>query len=194
MSNIQFEIDPIHYLIAAIALLGSFYRFFVKPKLDKWNAILENVNKIPAIAGDIVEIKKELYPNGGGSMRDGLDRVENRLVSIEMMQDIYLKDAKHGVFETDSAGKWTEVNRTLCRMLTCTEKELLGNGWMSYIDQDAIDRFHHAFANEIELKLVTKMKTNDDKTMIVSITANPLRSNMNKKLIGYLGTVDETIA
>jgi hypothetical protein len=37
------------------------------------------------------------------------------------------------------------------------------------------------------------MKTTDDKTMIVSVIANPLRSSLNKSLIGYLGTIDETI-
>jgi PAS domain S-box-containing protein len=193
MSNLNFEIDPLHYLIAFGAFMLTIYRIVLKPKMAKWSNAIENINKIPEVAEVVTKIKQEVFANGGGSLRDSVDRIEKRIVTVEEKQNIYLKDARHGVFETDPSGRWIEVNRTLCRMVMCTENELIGKGWMNFFDQETINRINHAMANEIEVKINGHMKTTDDKTMIVSVIANPLRSSLNKSLIGYLGTIDETI-
>jgi PAS domain S-box-containing protein len=193
MSNLNFEIDPLHYLIAFGAFMLTIYRIVLKPKMAKWSNAIENINKIPEVAEVVTKIKQEVFANGGGSLRDSVDRIEKRIVTVEEKQNIYLKDARHGVFETDPSGRWIEVNRTLCRMVMCTENELIGKGWMNFFDQETINRINHAMANEIEVKIIGHMKTTDDKTMIVSVIANPLRSSLNKSLIGYLGTIDETI-
>jgi PAS domain S-box-containing protein len=193
MSNLNFEIDPLHYLIAFGAFMLTIYRIVLKPKMAKWSNAIENINKIPEVAEVVTKIKQEVFANGGGSLRDSVDRIEKRIVTVEEKQNIYLKDARHGVFETDPSGRWIEVNRTLCRMVMCTENELIGKGWMNFFDQETINRINHAMANEIEVKIIGNMKTTDDKTMIVSVIANPLRSSLNKSLIGYLGTIDETI-
>jgi PAS domain S-box-containing protein len=197
MSNLNFEIDPLHYLIALVSFMFGFYKMFIKPKADKrkeeWLKITNYIDRIPQIADTVIKIQQEVFANGGGSLRDSVDRIEKRIVTVEEKQNIYLKDARHGVFETDPSGRWIEVNRTLCRMVMCTENELIGKGWMNFFDQETINRINHAMANEIEVKIIGHMKTTDDKTMIVSVIANPLRSSLNKSLIGYLGTIDEII-
>jgi len=193
MSNLSFEIDPLHYLIAFGSLMFAFYKVFIKPKLAKWSHAIDNINKIPEVVEVVTKIKQEVFANGGGSLRDSVDRIEKRIVTVEQKQDIVLADYRHGVYETDASGKWTNVNRTLCRTLICTEIDLLGKGWMNFFEKEGIERLNHAMSNEIELKMVCNIKRTDGGVISVMITANPLRSNVNKSLIGYLGTIDETI-
>jgi PAS domain S-box-containing protein len=193
MGNLQFEIDPLHYIIAGGALLLTLYRIALRPKLNRLHNIIDNINKIESISSTVLDMKKELFANGGSSLRDSVDRIETRIVTVEEKQNIYLMDAKHGLFETNETGRWITVNRTLCRMLNATEKELLGNGWINFIGAESVNRFNHCMANEVEYKQISTMVTTEGNHIMVSITANPLRSTLNKKLIGYLGTIDETI-
>jgi len=189
----SFEIDPLHYVIAFVTSTIALYKIFLKPKLDRWSRRLDHLDKIPQIEESVSNIKKQVFPNGGGSVVDGLDRMERRIVAIEEKQNIYLMDVHHGLFEADTNGKWISVNRTLCRMLLCTEKELIGRGWMNFMSADTIERYNHCVSNEIEFRGSALLKTALGNNMSVSITANPLKSNLDKKLVGYIGTIDETI-
>jgi PAS domain S-box-containing protein len=193
MSNLSFEIDPLHYLIAFGGFMLAIYRLFLKPKVERFSKAIDNIEKIPDIIVTLDKVKYQVFPNGQSSMFDGMTRIETRIVTVEQKQDIFLNDYRHGVFETDSSGKWINVNRTLCRTLICTEIDLLGKGWMNFFEKEGIERLNHAMSNEIELKMVCNMKRTDGGVISVMITANPLRSNVNKSLIGYLGTIDETI-
>jgi len=189
----SFEIDPIHYIIVAVTSAAALYKIFIRPKVRKWADRFDHLDEIPQIKDTVTTIQKQVFPNGGGSVVDGLNRVERRIVTLEEKQNLFLMDNHMGVFETDTAGRWISVNRTLCRMLLCTEKELLGRGWMNFMSGDMIERYNHAIANEIEFKMVAKMKSVTNAEVNVSIIANPLRSNLDKTMIGYLGTIDETI-
>ena len=198
ISNVSFEIDPIYYILLAGAGLVGLYKMYGKPRVLKFQDFINNVSQIPLIAHDISEIKtevseikKEVFADGGSSFRDAVDRIEARIITVEEKQNIHLMDARHGVFETDKAGKWVTVNRTLCRLFKVSEKEILGNGWKNFVGEpDMIARFNHCMANEIEFKMLTTFSNSKGESFSVSVVANPLRFTKDKSMIGYLGTID----
>jgi PAS domain S-box-containing protein len=192
---VNFEIDPLHYIIIIGGALLAFYRFTVRPHIKKWGERLETVDKIPQMYAMMADIKKEVLPNGGSSLRDGVDRIERRIVTLEEKQNVFMRDAHHGLFETDSSGKWINVNRTLCRMLECSDDELLGKGWITFLkDQTVFDLLNRAAANEVEYKGVAEFITATGETITCTILASPMRSSLDKNFIGYLGIIDQTIA
>ena len=193
MQNFQFEIDPIHYIIAIGAMFVTVYKVFVKPRVKRWQELLDNIDRIGDVYNSVQLIRKEVFPNSGGSFRDAVDRIETRIILLEQKHNIVLRDARHGLFETDVYGRWVDVNRTLCRMIGATEKELLGFGWKNFTDPVTAEKFHQAITNEIEFRASSIIRDTDGNNISVTVIASPLRSSLNKKLIGYLGTIDETI-
>lgn len=107
----------------------------------------------------VVKIDKavqELLPNGGGSLRDSVNRIEKettaqsltlleqkrsllqhgrRIDHIGQLQWAMTMDARFGIFETDSMGDVIRVNQTFCRIVGRSQEDCLGNNWVICIDE-----------------------------------------------------------
>jgi PAS domain S-box-containing protein len=190
MPDVQLEIglDIIATLTFASVVAWKVYTMWLKPSYD-------NQKKFKEAMPHIEQIVAQLSPNGGASLRDAIDRIERRMILVEEKQNVYLMDVRHGIFETNHSGKITGVNRTFCRMLNCTENELTGYGWLNFVEnqKDIFERFNHCVSNEIEFKMTFDMKKTTGELVHVTCSANPLRSSIDKSLIGYLGVIEETI-
>jgi PAS domain S-box-containing protein len=102
-----------------------------------WKKGVKPVWHFAGNVSDIIEsldaIKHQLVPNGGGSMRDAIDRIEARLIVQEQRHKLLTMDSPFAVFETDASGECIHVNRTYCRWTGRSAEELLGNGWLNVI-------------------------------------------------------------
>jgi PAS domain S-box-containing protein len=102
------------------------------------------------IRTDIRNLIHELKPNGGTSLRDAVNRIENRQIVFEQRQRAVLTDANVGVFETDESGEFVWVNRRLCRIMNRTPDELLGSAWLDAVIAPQRDSIEKAWETAVE--------------------------------------------
>lgn len=115
---------------------------------QKWWARLKNWrasrgNALKAIAADIAKISYQINPNGGGSLRDVVDRTESTLESLK--RDTSLNTAllkfqsdisDESTFYMTPDGQVTTASAAMQKMLGVSERDLAGFGWKGYIAQD----------------------------------------------------------
>ena len=102
--------ENIGLFFAGLGALAIAWRKGVKPIVMKIQYAQEVMSKLD-------KIMYELVPNGGGSLRDAINRIESRQLMSERRQKAYLLESSLGIWETDEHGRCVWGNRTLERML-----------------------------------------------------------------------------
>lgn len=142
------------YFTAIIAAIGGVFLLFSKGKkiiikkykerkeyLQKRNSvpiILENIhNKLEVVDKRLIEVEKEVKPNGGGSMKDVL-----KIVQAEIEAAFWLNPSPS--FRTTSSGVNILVNEAYCHLCGVSSEDLLKLGWKNYVyndDDDSLDYY-----------------------------------------------------
>lgn len=78
-------------------------------------------------------ILKELLPNGETSMRDAVDRIEQRQSDFDAFLSAQLNIGDKAVFRTDSLGKVISNNRQHQRLTGFSVGEVTGDGWINVL-------------------------------------------------------------
>lgn len=112
--------------------------------------VLATVASIEDLALEVRQIRAAVYPNGGSSVPDSQKRVERALEVIgaqlaSSTRNVNLmaatirvmtsSDPQVATFETDGAGLFVEVNKTLTRWTGRQPKELDRWGWINTVHQ-----------------------------------------------------------
>lgn len=186
LSGFEVSVDVVALLTICMAAVTFTYKKVVKPSFLWSKSIIDSLGKIDAI-------HEQMFTNGGKTLRDAVNRIENRITLLENQQNIYIMDTPHGVFNSNKEGKFISVNRTLCRMTGKTEGELLGRGWINSVaeyDRERVDdSWKYALEHEIEFSTSFDITDIDGAHFKVKCTANPMKS-ADGKLLGYLGIID----
>lgn len=186
LSGFEVSVDVVALVTIGVAAITLTYKKVVKPSFIWSKSIIDSLGKIDAI-------HEQMFTNGGKTLRDAVNRIENRITLLEKQQNIYIMDTPHGVFNSNKDGRFTTVNRTLCRMTGKTEGELLGNGWINSVSERdrerVVDSWKYAIENEIEFSTSFDITDTDGFQFRVRCTANPMKS-ADGKLLGYLGIID----
>lgn len=136
--------------MAVIALLGILYKTILRP-FGKWvtntlGPLLALTDAIPAINQSLQDlttkvdtIAAQVFPNGGGSMVDSLQRIENQVSILSTSHELSLIESGTATFLTDDLGRIVEVNREFAKMLQRSESELLGYGWLNSLDSESME-------------------------------------------------------
>lgn len=146
-------------------------------------------------------IHRELKPNGGGSLRDAVNRIDDRVDTInERQQRAELRlaalnmNAPHGIVETEVNGKCVWVNRTLCRWAGRTVGEFMGAGWLTMIQSRHRDRVAHAWKQAVEdgseLEICFCIQDIDGDVIPVYMLAHPLRDK-NGGIHGHVASITQ---
>lgn len=109
-----------------VAATAAAWKKGVKPV---WNF----ASNVANIFEGLDAIKHQLVPNGGGSIRDAIDRIEARQIIHEQRHKMLHMDSPFAIFETDAEGNSIHVNRTYCRWTGRSAEELQGNGWFNIL-------------------------------------------------------------
>ena len=95
----------------------------------------------------LLQIVKELHPNGGSSLRDSLDRLEHNLNRTHHLTKLVLRmqritDEHAGVatFLTNEHGQCIYANSHYLSMVGMTEEEVLRDGWKNVVDEKELER------------------------------------------------------
>jgi PAS domain S-box-containing protein len=186
LSGIQISVDAVAVIAAIFGSAAFIYRKLLLPMYRWTSSMVESLDKINVI-------HEQMFTNGGSTLRDAVNRIENRINLVEKKQGIYILDTPHGVYESNSNGEITSVNRTLCRITGKTENEILGNGWLTSVSENDRERvddaWNYAIGNQIEFLTTYDMISSDGEVFKVKTQANPIKSS-DGRLMGYIGIID----
>lgn len=173
--------------VAALGVIGGgilwLYRKAIKPAVKNLNEWQDMIARIEA----------ELKPNGGASIRDSLNRLEQSVAKLRGISKVILLDNDEGIFETDAKGHCVYVNRTYERMVGRSFSELKGDGWMKIIHPADLPRvsleWETCIRQEREFEMTFRYVHQNGKEFPVKVTANPIRdpSPAEGAVLGYLG-------
>ena len=119
-------------VVAFVSIVGAVWRIGAK--------VVKRIEKVAA----------QFSPNGGSTLRDAIDRVEQSVVFSEKRSRILYDsgDVNRGWFEATKSGSCTHVSNSWCRMHSAQRDEALGYGWLNQVSESSresfVDAWHHA--------------------------------------------------
>lgn len=87
------------------------------------------------------DIMSQLVPNGGSSIKDSLDRIEDKQHFLGSFIKTQLNTHSKALFEADDLGRCQWVNRTHSRITGFSVAEVLGRGWVNVIAPECRTEF-----------------------------------------------------
>lgn len=167
---------------------------YIKNRRMKNEKIETMVNSFECIQQKLDSLVAELRPNGGKSLRDLVEKInENTTYNREYVRATLDNDMQM-IFETDSKGEYVWVNDTYGRYTGKQEHDLMGYGWINTVcnsdrtrvrdEWESCIEEHRDFSSEYEIN------TMDGNRLKVIATARPIKVTGNIK--GYYGTIKIT--
>jgi PAS domain S-box-containing protein len=111
------------------------------------HALIEQ--QLPALMAQMATITAELRPNGGGSIKDAIGRIEKRQLVAEKRTWALIADTPTAIFEADADGRIVNVNTTYTRWTGRAREDLLGLGWLATISDPDRDRVAAAWRSAV---------------------------------------------
>ena len=173
-------------LLTLLAPLGVIFGFLWKFWLQKRFADLKDLYERIKI------ISEEFRPNGGSTLRDAINRIEEKVTLQEQKTLAIVKSLPIGTWISDNRGKCIDVNRSLCKITGRTESELKGDNWSNWVHppqkEEVFEEWSRCVTNDLNFDMEYKFVLPNGKVQSVHGVAYQLRDKDNK-LIGFLGTL-----
>lgn len=193
------DLNPSDWLKIA-AVVPSVVAAWKLPTLWNWvkmryaNAVAAAVMQqlTPQLAemrADLSLVKYQVFPNGGGSMSDQLNRVlalassteRTVLVLRDTMRAHQDADVMHVRFEADTEGLMTWASHSLQRWCAKSVDQVLRYGWINCVAHDdremVREQWNKAISEQRELSLRFRMIDVRGEEFPVEMLARPLRSS-----------------
>ena len=184
--------------IVALSNLGKLLKeafvnmyYYVKNRKMKNEKVEMMVNSFECIQQKLDSLVAELRPNGGKSLRDLVEKInENTTYNREYVRATLDNDVQM-IYETDPKGEYVWVNDTYGRYTGKQEHDLMGYGWLNTIPSDQRQRVRFEWESCIEehrdYSLEYEVITMNGEKLKVLSTARPIKITGNIK--GYYGTI-----
>lgn len=136
-------------------------------------------------------VELELTPNGGGSMRDKLTRLDMQSMLNDARVRALMQASQLPIIEADATGLCVFVSRALCRLSDFSYDELLGDGWhnmIEYVDRERmVKAYRDAVAARREFSETAICHRPDGNIFKAQFDGYVMRSN--REVLGYQVTV-----
>lgn len=163
-------------------VFGFLWKFWIKKRYDESK---ELYLKIQLMAD-------EFRPNGGSTLRDAINRIEEKVTVQEQKTLALIKSLPLGTWVSDAKGKCIDLNRSLCKITGRTESELKGDNWSNWIHSsfkdNVIEEWNRCVTGDLNFEMEYSFVKPDGKVQKVHGVAYQLRDK-DGKLIGFLGTL-----
>lgn len=155
--------------------------------------MLHHRRDFEALSTKIDALLMEFRPNGGGSMRDALDRIERNMEFVTGMRRAHQNLSNVAMVETDATGRVVWVNRGFVRLFGVDEASVLGSGWVNTVVADerewAERTWLHAIQEEREFdETITYVNRENGRCFRARATAAPIRGG-HGEVLGYLAEI-----
>lgn len=111
----------------------------------------EHGRRFVSIEATLAEIRAELRPNGGSSLRDAVDRT-HRAATVANLRSLHVVGLLHrAAFECDPDGQMSYASPALCELWGMSASEMRGKGWLravhdlerADVDRQWLDDIHN---------------------------------------------------
>lgn len=157
--------------------------------------VINPLRELLAIKDDVKEIREELSPNSGSSLKDIVISTNKNVQTILARNRTISQFDSRPCFETDDRGLYTWVNRSFLRLVGLTMSELMDHGWKNVLSRDDASRviydWNLAIAEKREFQATYTIVDGDGESHKVSCHAIPMVDNSNN-LLGYIGFLVKT--
>lgn len=177
------------FMAALATLFGAFkavQKYLVRPALRHFAMVHQTCL-------DVQEMKKELTPNGGGSMKDQVASFGKSLSRLEGLLLATLSVSENGVWLADEDGRWQWVNGWFAENVGWMPHEMHGAGWKNVVCQEDRDRvfdeWDACIRESRDFILDFAYVTKRGEGVRVQAKCAPIRSNTTRKIVGYVGFV-----
>lgn len=92
---------------------------------------------------DIKLIRDQVYPNGGSSLRDVVNRIEVQQLVDGELRRAYQQHVNVPFWEADPEGRILWCNGAFAKLLGVSTEDLKDYGWLSMVANDDIARVKH---------------------------------------------------
>lgn len=173
------------------------FKFAIKKyKMYKEHQILVNklIAQIPVLESTLNKIHAQLIPNGGSSLCDSVNRIENLQIYSDQKQKAIINSLAVGYWISNKDGECTEVGLALCLITDRIEAQMLGNNWINCVyikDKERVfDQWQLAIEQGTNFKEEYYMVRNDGHYQRVTGTAYML-TDKKGEVAGYFGTLNK---
>lgn len=182
------------------SIIGGFIAFYklILPYIKKRKMLKRETRKtLEALVLAIPKIDKiysEVTPNGGGSIKDVIGAMQQKLDTNEQISRLALNEQDVSYYQCDNKGNITIVSSALCRILGRREDEIIGNNWMSILHPDdresVIEDWENSSVFRRNFEHRCRMLNGDGNVYCeVMIRKTPIITGKNKDISGYIGTM-----
>jgi PAS domain S-box-containing protein len=152
------------------------------------------VAAIGELQSTVNKIHKEMVPNGGGSLRDVVNRTELALtVFINSSRAQWDGMGMFGVFEAAPTGEFIYVNNTLQKWTNRSEFDFHGYGWINSVTLEHREHVRQEWESCLEdareFSMDFSMRRVDGSEFPVSWTASPITNRTGGPIVKWVGVV-----
>lgn len=159
-----------------------------------YRLIKTSVMRVINISNRLQMISEQLTSNGGTSLRDAINRIEERQIRTEQRERAFLQTHPNIMFELDNDLMLAWANKVFLEKFETDTDLIQGYGWHNLIEENDRDRVIHQF--KTAQTTVRNFSTvanfviggNLNQTIEMNLTATVMR-NSNLKTSGFLITV-----
>lgn len=154
--------------------------------------LCDGLDKIDVIDTRVKALEGQFRVNGGGSIKDDLNLIKERLGSLENLVSAQMEDDPAAVFVSNSSGENSYINRTYCRLLGVSKNELEGQGWKSFLSPTIGERYDalwkDAFLHNREISTDIFMQKADGNSICCHVIVSPLNrpTDKNRRFLGKI--------
>lgn len=171
----------------AFGALIFIYRKGIKPMVKAVQSYYSLVSKVDAIF-------EEITPNGGKSIKDKIDKIDNDVTLLSERQKARDADDTLARFESDPEGNCTWINRTYARLTQRLPSELMGHGWQNAIAQSerehVVNEWQTSVKEDREFTLDFNFETPNGSLIPCKVRSYKM-TDPGGKIIGYYGTINQ---
>ena len=206
----MFEISTLLNILEIISItfsLGSVilatWKLIIKPirsvlELQKTQSI--EITEIKKANTEIIlpmvnSLYKEFSKNGGKSIKDQLNRIDDAVALAELRSQMIASSlVSVGAYECDKHGECTWANKALCEMFGLPLADVLGRGWLSAINDEERHHVWKKWTESIQLNIpfeteYTIVNQSTQESYPARTTAVTHRSKEDGRVLGFYGTV-----
>lgn len=170
-------------LLAPFGLVfGFIWKFWLKKRYDEGKDLYHKIQLI----------SEEFRPNGGSTLRDAINRIEEKVTVQDQKTLAIIKSLPIGTSIRDAKGKIVDLNRSLCVITGRTESELKGDNWSNWLHpnekEGVFEEWKRCVENDLNFDMEYRYVLPNGKFQKVHHVAFRL-ADKNNKLLGFLGTI-----
>jgi PAS domain S-box-containing protein len=137
------------------------------------------------------KILAETKTNGGSSLKDQLNRIENHVTNLTLWTEAGQHLTAKPMFKSDQSGRFIWINTAFARMVGVGLEDLKGLGWLSYISDKDQTRVSEEWEESVKdgrrfeaTFSIKNIYSQEEKQ--VKARAFPVQND--KAILGFIGT------